>query len=343
MSGSATLHKTVMRSTMSPRPARASVAGRPGCDRAASMQTGAERKAMRSVLLFVALTLFPVGLAAPAGAADVVARVGGTSISVDEVRAYLGTLPPAERAALGKDPALLSQAVRSYLVRRLVLKEARERKFDQRPETRERLERAHDAALAELYLQSLAEAPEGFPSEAELEAAYEANKAAFLVARQYRLAQIFIAAAKGDKEAEAKGQARLAEVAKKLKARGADFAALAREHSDTKGEAENGGEIGWLPEPQIVPEIRQAVAGLAKDGLAEPIRLDDGWHIVKLLDTKPAGSRPLAEVRDGLAEQLRQKRAQAVRQAHLNRLLQENPTAINELALSTLIVGGAAK
>ncbi|SEH32927.1 peptidyl-prolyl cis-trans isomerase [Magnetospirillum fulvum] len=270
--------------------------------------------------------------ASPATAADVVARIGGTDVTTDDVRAYVETLSPSDQAALAKDPALVSQAVRAYLARQLVLKEAKDKKFDQQATTKAQLERVREAALIEAYLQSVAKVPDGFPSDSDLQAAYDANKTAFLAPRQYRLAQIFIAAPKGDKTAEDKGKARLDEVMKKLKGRGADFTAIAREFSDSGSDS----EIGWVAEPQIVPEIRQAAAGLGTDAVSEPIRLDDGWHFIKLLETKPSGTRPFAEVRDALAERLRQTRSGQLRQAYLAKLTQQNPMPINELALAKL-------
>lgn len=290
---------------------------------------------MRPITPAFALALL-LTAAAPAFAADVVARIGGNDVTTDDVRDYLASLPPADQATVTKDPALLNQTVRAYLVRELVLREAREKKFDQQAAIKTQLDRVREAALVELYLQSVAKAPDGFPSETELQSAYDANKSVFLAPREYRLGQIFIAAAKGDKTAEDKARTRLDEVTKKLKARGADFAAIAREHSDSPRDVETGGDLGWLPEPQIVPEIRQAVAGLSKDSLSDPVRLDDGWHILKLIDTKPSGLRPFAEVRDALAERLRQNRAGQLRQAYLAKLSQQNPTPINELALTKL-------
>jgi peptidylprolyl isomerase len=291
---------------------------------------------MRPIRPAFALALLLATAAAPAFAADVVARIGGTDVTTDDVRDYLATLAPADQATVTKDPALLNQTVRAYLVRELVLKEAKEKKFDQQAATKTQLDRVREAALIELYLQSVAKVPDGFPSETEVQSAYDANKSAFLAPREYHLGQIFVAAAKGDKTAEDKGKARLDEVTKKLKARGADFAAIAREHSDGPRDAETGGDLGWLPEPQIVPEIRQAVAGLSKDSISDPVRLDDGWHVLKLVDTKPSGLRPFSEVRDALAERLRQNRAGQLRQAYLAKLNQQNPTPINELALAKL-------
>jgi peptidylprolyl isomerase len=284
------------------------------------------RRLRAAAPFLLALFLAP----ATASAADVIARMGTTDVTVDDLRAYLETLSAEEQAALTETPALAGRMVRLYLSRRLVLQEARAAKFDQRPETKAALERVRDEALLTLYLQAVAKVPEDYPSEAELTAAYEANPTAFLMPRRYRLAQIYIAAeGAGDKD----GAARLEKARKEASG---DFAAAAKAYSDTPAEAEKGGEIGWVPENQIVPDIRQAVTGLSKGGVSEPLRTDDGWHIVKLLDTRPAGVRPLAEVRDELTRQLRQKRAEAERQAYLAGLLREHPVTVNELALSKL-------
>jgi Parvulin-like peptidyl-prolyl isomerase len=284
---------------------------------------------MRTVL-FLMMFFLPVTAFADDG---VVARAGGIEVTAGDLRAYLSTLPDAERTALAADPALLSQAVRLYLAGRMVLKEAIAGKFDQRPEVKVQLDRVRDAALTELYLQSAAKAPEEYPSEAELRAAYEANKSAFRTPRSYRLAQIFVAA-----PPDAKTSARLDEVVRKLKAKGADFAAIARDHSDNKAETAKGGEIGWLSEPQMMPAIVRALAGLKKGAVSDPVRLDDGWHVLKLLDDRPAAAPlPLSEVRAVLAEQLRRQRAAQERQAYLADLIRRNPPALNELALSKLM------
>lgn len=284
---------------------------------------------MKFTSLLLLAILFPAVISFPAGAADVVARVGGRDITLDDVRDYIETLPEADQTALAKNPSVLPQVVRQYLAREQVLKEAKEKKFDQQADVKVKLARVQDVALLELYLQSVAKIPDAFPSEAELQTAYEANKTAFVAPRQYKLSQIFIAAPK-----DAKAPAKLDEVTKKLRARGADFAAIAKEFSDA--DAGKGGDLGWLSENQIVQEIRQAVSGLSKEGVSDPIRLDDGWHILKLADTKPAGVLPLAEVKNSLKERLRQVRGQQLRQAYLAKLAQENPAVLNELALSKL-------
>jgi peptidylprolyl isomerase len=266
-------------------------------------------------------------------AAEVVARMGHIEVTVDDLRAYVETLGEQERAALIRDPALLGQVVRTYLARQAVVREATARKWDQSKAVKAKLERVREQALSDLYLESVARPPDGYPSEAELQAAYDANRASFAVPRQFRVAQIFIAAGKGADE----GRRRADEVARKARAKDADFAALARAESDEKGAAQAGGEIGWLTEEMMVPGIRASVAALAKDQVSEPVRLDDGWHVLKLLDAKPPSTRALPEVRDALSARLRAERAQAVRREYLARLLEGTPPAVNELALGRVL------
>ncbi|HEY5792011.1 MAG TPA: peptidylprolyl isomerase [Chthoniobacterales bacterium] len=285
---------------------------------------------------------FSGALAGTALAADAeaLARSGGAEITLEDVRPLLDNLSPRDQTALARDPAPLNQLVRSLLVQQLLLKEALASQWDQRPEVAAQLERARQNLIAESYLQSISKPAAGFPTETDLQAAYQANKASLLVPRQLRLAQIYIAVPKNaDKEALAAAQAQLDATSKSLKQPNADFASIARTSSDEPASAERGGEIGWLAESQIQPEIRTKITALAKNGVSEPLRLADGWHILKVLDLKEAYTPALEEVRDSLAQQLRAARTRANSEAYLAKLLQQNPVAINEIALAQLLSG----
>ncbi|MGY3450492.1 peptidylprolyl isomerase [Bradyrhizobium sp. USDA 4353] len=268
------------------------------------------------------------------GSEEVIARVGGTNVSADEIRNYVAALGPRERAAFGQDPNLLSQAVRMMLANRIVLQEVVAKKWDQQPNIAEQLDRVRESAVVELYLQSVSTPPAGFPSDDELQKVYDANRAAFLMPRQFQLAQIFVALPKdADKVAEEKAKKAIDDIQRRLKAPGADFAAIANDNSDVK----NGGDLGWIVESQIRPEIRNSVMELAKGAMTEPVRLDDGWHIIRLVDSKAAYTRTLPEVRDALVQQMRNERAAALRRAYLTEIVKQHPPVINELALSNLL------
>ena len=287
--------------------------------------------AIPAFLSLISVTLFADDKA-------VVGRVGDLDVKVDELRASLAGLGENGEAAMSNDPALLNQVVRSLLVQRVLLKEALEKKWDTRPEVSAQIERAREATITESYLQSLSAPPDSFPSEADVKAAYEVAKPALLAPKTWHLAQIFIAApADAPKEETDKAAAKLETVKKALKATGADFAALAAAHSDEQTSAGRGGEIGWLAESQIQPEIRAKITALGLNAQSEPVRLNDGWHVIKVLDIREANTPTLDQIRPKLVQQLRAEKTRANSQAHLARLLQENPVAVNELELQKVL------
>lgn len=269
---------------------------------------------------------------------DVIARIGDSDITAEEVRATIKLMDARLQATMARDPALLSQTVRAILANRLVLKEALSKKWDQQPAVVAQLARARESLIVESYLQSVTAPPDSFPSEAEIKSVYDANASALLVPRRFRLAQIVISLAKdADKTAEDAARKKLDDVVKKIKQPGADFGPIARSSSDDTATAERDGEIGWVAEPDLRSEIRGQVTGLPKAGATDPIHLDDGWHILKLLDTEASHTRPLSEVRDALVQRMRTERAEANRRAYVAELLKQTPPAVNEIALSRLL------
>lgn len=268
----------------------------------------------------------------------IIARVGDTEVTAGEIRAEMQNLDANTQAAAARDPAALSQVVRAILAQRLVLKEALEKKWDQDPSVTAALARLRDNAIAQTYLQSVSKPPDSYPSEAELQAAYDANKGKLLTPRQYDLAQIFIKNPKGsDAASAAKAQIKLDGIRKALGKRDADFAAIARAESDEPNSAAKGGELGWLAENRIQPEIRDQLGSLSKGSVSQPIRLEDGWHILKVLEVKEPYTPTLAEIRPQLVQQMRTEKARADSQQYIAKLLQEHPVQIDELNLSKVI------
>ncbi|MDR3438736.1 peptidylprolyl isomerase [Telmatospirillum sp.] len=180
--------------------------------------------------------------------------------------------------------------------------------------------------------------PESYPSDKEIEDAYAANRDRFMVPRQYHLAQIFIAEPAGSDPAAAKAaEAKARDISRKARDKKADFAALAAANSDDKASGGHGGDAGWAPESQIVPEIRKAIQGLSDNEVSDPIHTGAGWHIVEMLGTRPAQPKPLDQVRQSLIASLRQQKMAQTEQAYVSGLLAKNHAAINEIAADKLI------
>ena len=264
---------------------------------------------------------------AHAAPADVLGKVGDIEITSTDVREMIAGLDAEQQAALAKDPEALGQYVRALLVQRLVLKQALDQKWDQEPAVISKLVRAREAALTESFLQNASVSNDSYPSAEELSAAYEVAKSKLIIPRSYKLAQIYIA----------KDKAKMESISKQIKAKGADFATIARSSSEESTSAAKGGEIGWLTEDQIQPEIREKILTLAPGKVGEPVSLQDGWHLIKVLEIREPRTPALDEIRDNLVTQLRKDRSRSLRQEYLATLLKDHPLAINEIELTKLV------
>lgn len=93
---------------------------------------------------------------------------------------------------------------------------------------------------------------------------------------------------------------------------GADFEALAKEHSGDAGSKEKGGMLGYFGKGQMVPEFEKAAFALKKDEISKPVKSQFGWHIIKLEDRRQKPPPSFDEVKDRIVGNLVHQRAQQV-------------------------------
>ncbi len=281
--------------------------------------------------------LLCASLVSAQGPDDVVAKLGAAEIRVSDLQKLIDAQPPEVRDQLLKSPPALDRLVRTEVYRRALIEEARTKGWDKRPDVAVQMERAREQVLLTSYMNELTKPAAEFPSEQELAAAYNANQAEFALPRQFRVAQIFVAVPKDAAKADAEKLRKKADdIAKRAQSKDADFARLAQANSDHKASADQGGDLGWMAERDMVPEIRTLIPTLAKGEVGKPVRTEQGWHVIKLLDLKPASVRPLAEVRAQLAAAMRQRLAQENEKRYLDKMAEQTPVAVNEIALGKL-------
>jgi peptidylprolyl isomerase len=297
-------------------------------------------RAVRALLL-LALAAAPLtGLGSAVAHAETAApaligKAGAVELTDGDVRRLVTSLPESSRGPLTGDGASLEQLVRSELVRRLVLAEARKAGFERDPAVTADVEQLRDDVVVRLWLERQAQVPASFPSDAEIKQAYEAARQRAAAASEYRLAQLFVSAPDGASPEQLTAALRkIVEVQGKLA--GGDFAALARSYSEHADSAAKGGDLGVLPEARLLPEVRTALATMKVGDVAGPLKTGQGLHFIRLLEKRPAAAVPLAEVRDALVQALRQQRAAELRQRYLAELAAKSPPNINEVELARL-------
>ena len=67
---------------------------------------------------------------------------------------------------------------------------------------------------------------------------------------------------------------------------GEDFSLLAKEYSEDKGSALQGGNLDWSSPGQFVPVFEEMLGKLGKNETSAPFLSPFGWHIVQKLDER---------------------------------------------------------
>ena len=144
--------------------------------------------------------------------------------------------------------------------------------------------------------------------DADIAAFYQQNLAQYQTPAQVRASHILFHT-EGKDENAVKAQAE--DVLKKAKAPGADFAALARQYSEDESNKDVGGDLDYFGRGRMVPEFEQAVFQMKAGDISDLVKTSFGFHIIKVVDMQPEITRPLAEVRAEIEDQLKWQKAQS--------------------------------
>lgn len=145
-------------------------------------------------------------------------------------------------------------------------------------------------------------------SQAELEAFYKTNLAQYQTPAQVRASHILFKTEGKDENAV---KAKAEDVLKQAKAPGADFAALAKKFSEDDSNSQNGGDLDYFGRGRMVPEFENAAFAMKAGEISDLVKTSFGYHIIKVVDSKPESTRPLADVKSEIEEQLKWQKAQA--------------------------------
>jgi peptidyl-prolyl cis-trans isomerase C len=259
-------------------------------------------------------------------AEDVVVTVNGTSYTKADVEKKMGEIAQQFGGQIppGAEPQMAQQALDRLVDEQLLLKAAGDegvtvsdeeiqQQYDlfsgRAPSPEEfataltsmgfteetfRAEIAKNLTFEKLLTEKLANA--GEVTDAAVQAYYDENQAQFQVPEQVQASHILINSSADDTE-EAKAERRQKLEGLKAEAEGgADFAALAGEHSDCPSKAK-GGDLGLFTRERMVKPFSDAAFAMEVGQLSDVVETQFGYHLIKLTKKQPATTRPLEEVR----------------------------------------------
>ncbi|MBL9167379.1 MAG: peptidyl-prolyl cis-trans isomerase [Verrucomicrobiales bacterium] len=304
--------------------------------------------------LFIAVGIALIGCGGEKPAAqlsvspEVVAKVGELTIAAEDLSEAL-----AKRAkSLGGEagPTLRQQVLDELIREKVLLNKARAAAVDRDPELVRRWERMVVAKYETAHKPDVEKQPA--PTTAEVEEFYRENAAEYQRPERIRVALIQVkGSAKATVEKRAELRARAEKVRRLAQEPNANFSEVTRLHSEDRATRYSGGEVGWLERGQTPPswpkELVDAAFSLETAGVIAPlVEAGGGFYVLKLIERQAGGLRPLAEVREQLVHQLkeRQRLANAERfyaEQRVGVTVEINQSALQAVPLPASVVAKA--
>jgi peptidyl-prolyl cis-trans isomerase C len=244
-------------------------------------------KPARLLLALIALVAIPAF-------AQNIAVVNGKAIPSSRAEAVVKQV--VAQGQQTDSPQLREMIKKDLIAREVMMQEAVKQGYDKDATVKQQLDNVRQTIVINALVKDyLTKNP---VKDADMQAEYDRFKAQ-AGDKEYHVRHILT-----ETEADAKA------VIAKLKG-GAKFEELAKASKD-QGTASTGGDLDWAT-PSSFPEVfSKAFVGLQKGAVTEtPVQTPNGFHVIKLDDTRAAKLPAFEEVKPQIAEALQQKKLQA--------------------------------
>jgi peptidyl-prolyl cis-trans isomerase C len=226
----------------------------------------------------------------------VVAIVNGESIHKSEVELALQQIvPPGKNISLA-DPQIFDKVRNDLISRKLAYEDAVKQGIPNQPDVKRAEAMAHQQIVTNAYFAKIAGPA---VTEEKMKAAYDEAVKTQPKQDEVHAEHILV---KTEDEANA--------IIKQLDG-GADFEKLAKEKSIDKGNASDGGDLGYFVKGNMDPTFSDAAFALQPGTYTKtPVKTSFGYHIIKVLDKRPAKIPTFEEAKPQLRAQLQQRAIQ---------------------------------
>lgn len=277
----------------------------------------------RTIFILTCMVLLFSGCGSGEKGNLVVAVVGDTKITKTDLNERIARLPERYQNIVNmRKDEFLQDVVNDTLV----YQEALRKGVHKDPDLLKILDQAKKKIIIAKFLKDNV-AGTVVVTDEEVEDYYNANKDKYNTAEIMRVSHILL-------PTKEEAEAILAQLND-----GAEFDALARAKS-VDPTAQKGGDIGYFPKGQLIPEFEKTCAALEVGQTSGVVKTKLGYHIIKLTDRRPPQPRPLEQVRSNIQISLKTEKKQQKFNELLERLREETDIKINTDALEEHNNGG---
>lgn len=157
---------------------------------------------------------------------------------------------------------------------------------------------------------------------------YEEHKGEFIREEEVYLREILLSS-EGKSPAEVAGLEKKAQEIVARARKNEKFSTLVRDFSDSATRNEEG-DIGWMKKGMLNAQIEELVFQGKKNIVTDPIKLPNGWLILRVEDFHQAGQAELEQVQNEIMEKLYMPRFQPQMREYLTKLRMEAFLEIKE-------------
>jgi peptidyl-prolyl cis-trans isomerase C len=209
---------------------------------------------------------------------------------ISQMAEFARQLPPN----LGQPPyeALLEVIINNQLV----LDQAKKDKMDADPEVKAAVKQAEISLMRQAWI---ARKMRAAVSDEAVRARYDQLAKDFVPAEEVHARHILL-------ETEEGAKATIAELN-----RGGDFAELAKSKSKDPSGAQNGGDLGYFAQKDMVPEFSAAAFAMQPGQVSKtPVKTQFGYHVIKVEDKRMSTLPTFEQAKGPIGQQLAEVAAQ---------------------------------
>lgn len=250
-------------------------------------------------------------------------KIGELSITKADIDKELQTMPEQIRKAVSQDRRQYERFLDDYSTKEMLYNEAVKKGIDKDKDFVRKVEYLRKIKAIETMIEREI-SDKTKVTDKEFNEYYKKHPEEFTEPDNYVLSNILV---------------KTEDAAKKIQERlkkGEDFAKLAKEVSEDKESAKNGGDIGTLVKGSMPPEFTKALENLKKGDITQPFKTQFGFHILKVKDIKKGAAIDIKSIKEDMKRVMGQEKYKDAFEKYILNLKQRNKTEINKTELDKM-------
>jgi parvulin-like peptidyl-prolyl isomerase len=260
----------------------------------------------------------------------ILARYGENLITNADFERILSYYDATQRKAIESNPQLKLAILKQVVTNNLVFKIAEEKGFTKKENIKEQIKLMTEHFITAQFLKSEI-VKDVSPQDKELKDYYALHLSDFVETQeQVRARHILLRTLDNMKEEEKKKVLEKAKDIIRLLKERADFAEMAKIHSDDPVTKAKGGDLGYFSRGKMVKAFEDVAFTLKVGEISEPIITKYGVHIIKVEDKKETKYKDFEKVKDDVRKRYIEEKQRQMVLNFLDELFKSKKVNINE-------------